>query len=175
MTFSACPREKEIAESLRNGHWPAGCDPELRAHGNNCPRCSDLVLVSQAFQRLRRGTENAAPLIPAGVLWWRAQLRRRNAAIERIGRPITAAQIFALSVNLLVAVGFLASQARHGVRWMSWFSGLPQFPSFHLETLWPAWSFASMKPDWSLTLLIPCAGALLLLSGVVLYLASERQ
>jgi hypothetical protein len=175
MRFRACPREQEIAESLRNGHWPEACNPELRTHVHDCPRCGDFVLVSQAFKRSRRGSENAATLVPSGVLWWRAQLRRRNAAIERIGKPITVAQIFALSMNLLVAVGFLTSQARHGVQWTSWFSELPKSRSFHLETLWPVWSFAAMKPDWSLTLLIPCVGALAILSGVALYLASERQ
>ena len=184
MTFRACSREKEVKESLRRGHWPEGCGEELRAHVQGCRRCDDLVVVALAFRTSRSEAEKAAPVVAPGLLWWRAQLRRRNAAVERISRPIRVAQIFALAVNLVVAVGFLTWQARHGVRWMSWFTGASEWRGLHASALWPTWpslswwslsTFTAMKPDWSLTLLIPVVGALALLSGVAVYLASERQ
>ena len=178
MMFGACSREKEVQESLRRGHWPEGCGEELRAHVEGCRRCDDLVLVTLALRSSRSEAEKAVPVVAPGLLWWRAQLRRRNAAVERIAKPIRVAQIFALSVNLVLAVGFLAWQAQHGVRWMSWFSGAGEWGSRYVGALWPSWSlstFAAMKPEWSLTLLIPVVGALALLSGVVVYLASERQ
>jgi len=37
------------------------------------------------------------------------------------------------------------------------------------------WSSALLNPGWSLTVLIPAAATLALLSGVVVYLASEKQ
>ncbi len=174
MTFRACSREKEVRESLQRGHWPEGCGEELRAHVAECGRCDDLVLVSLALGTSRGEAEKLAPVVAPGLLWWRAQLRRRNAAVERISKPIRVAQIFALAVNLVVAAGFLGWQSRHGVRWISWFTG--EGRGFHAGGLWSSLStLATMKPDWSLALLIPIVGALALLSGVAVYLASERQ
>ena len=172
MTFNSCSRETEVTGLLQNGHWPLACSAELRAHVNACSRCSDLVLVTQAFQQDRIESERIARLNSPGVVWWRAQLRGRNAALEEIARPIRGAQLFALLVNVVVAVGVIVSQARHGFRWLSWFSDVRQTPAFHLGTLW---SFASIRPDWSLMILIPGCSVLILLSGVVLYLALERK
>jgi hypothetical protein len=177
MTFNSCSREKEVAELLRSGHWPLACSPELLAHVRECRRCSDRVLVTQSFQQDRIASERVARLNSPGLVWWRAQLRGRSAALENIAKPIKGAQLFALLVNVVVAAGFVISQVRHGARWPLLLSELPRsqafhFQAFHLTTLW---SFFSMTPDWSLMVLIPGVGALALLSGVVLYLALERR
>jgi len=172
MTLKSCTHEREVTALLQSGHWPLACGPELRAHVDACSRCSDLVLVTEAFQGGRVASEGRARLNSPGVVWWRAQLRQRNTALEQIARPIQGAQIFALIVSVVVAVGFVVSQARHGLGWLSWWSGLRQTQAFHLETLW---SFGSMTSDWSLAVLIAGFGALVLLSGVVLYLAFERK
>jgi len=172
MTFHSCSSEKEVADLLQSGHWPLACSPELRAHLGACRRCSDRVLVTESFQQDRIESERAARLNSPGLVWWRAQLRGRSAALENIAKPIQGAQLFALLVNLVVAAGFVVWQARHGVRWLSWLSELRQSQAFHLETLW---TFSSMTPDWSLMVLVPGLGALALLSGVVLYLALERK
>jgi hypothetical protein len=172
MTWNSCSHEIEVAELLRNGHWPLASAPELRAHVSTCSRCSDLVLITQAFRQSRIESERSARLNSPGVVWWRAQLRQRNAALERIARPIQGAQIFALIVSVSVAVGLVVSQARHGLGWLSWWSGLEQTQAFHLETLW---SFAQITSGWSLAVVIAGGGALALLSGVVLYLAFDRK
>jgi hypothetical protein len=172
MIFKACAREPEVAELLHSGRWPAACSAELDLHVSSCRRCSDLVLVKQAIQSLRVETTSVARLDSPGLLLWRAQLRRRNAAFTSVGRPIASAQIFALLTFILVAAGLVVSQARHGIQWISWFSEAPQMRAFHLETLW---SFSFMRADWNLMILIPTLGALAVLSGVVLYLASEKQ
>src|ERR1035438_4613488 len=87
MMLRRCPREKEVKELVERGHWPQACAPELRAHVNDCRSCGELVLVTSAFQKARIEAAGAAKLGSPGVLWWRAQLRRRNEAVERIGRP----------------------------------------------------------------------------------------
>jgi hypothetical protein len=160
MIFGPCSREKEITEALRNGHWPEACDAELRAHANACRSCSDFVLITQTFERTRIESAKEAGLASPGLLWWRAQLRRRNAALERIARPIAVARIFAWVTTLLVTLGFVVWEYGRGAEWLSWRAELPQFSSF---------------PDWNLVLLIPSLAVLALLSGVALYLASERQ
>lgn len=61
MTFRTCSFEKELAQALKDGHWPEGCGPELRAHVHTCGNCSDLVLVTQTFRQARGESECAAP------------------------------------------------------------------------------------------------------------------
>jgi hypothetical protein len=172
MIFSACSRENEVAELLARGHWPQACAPELRSHIEACPACSDLILVTRAFQSARAEAVSTAKGGSGGALWWRAQLRRRNAAVERAGRPILGAQVFALAVNLLLVAGFLVYQARHGFNWLSWLEQLPQSQPIHFEVLWPSALFTS---GWSFTLLIPVLATLALVGGVAVYLVSENQ
>ena len=175
MTLRSCPHEPEIRQLLERGHWPQACTPELRIHVDSCRACSDLVLVTQAFRSARAISASAAILPSPGVLWWRAQLRRRNAAVERINKPILGAQIFAFSITLLIALGFIISQAKQGLHWISWLASLTQSQAFHWDVLWPFSSLASMKFNTSLIYLIPDLALLALISGVVLYLASDKQ
>jgi hypothetical protein len=180
MTFRSCPHESEINALLERGQWPLAGTAELRAHAASCRTCGDLVLVTQAFRGSRAASVSAANLNAPGVLWWRAQLRRRNAALERMSRPILGAEIFALAITFLIAVGLVISQAKHGLRWLSWFSDTwfsdtQQTKSFHFDSLWSSSALTSVIPDWNLALLIPALAMLALLGGVVLYLASEKQ
>ena len=172
MNLTACPREKEVAALLAQGAWPQASAPELRTHAAACRACADLVLVTQTFQQARAHTAAASPLASPGALGWRAQLRRRNAAVERMARPLLGAQIFALAVNLALAIGFLGWQARHGLSWLTWLEQLPQNSPLHLDALWPSALFTS---GWSPALLIPVLAMLALVGGVVVYLGSEKQ
>jgi hypothetical protein len=165
MMFRACPYEKEVTQALKSGHWPEGCAPELRAHVEECVDCSDLVLLTQAFQHARAESIHEAPSGSPNLLWWRAQLRRRNAATEQMNRPIAIAQSFALVLNVLVAAIFVISQYNHGLRWAAW--GIAPARLAHL--------FFPGSVDWNFPLLIPCVGLLILLSGVVVYVVSEKQ
>jgi hypothetical protein len=172
MTFRPCSREKEVAELLARGHFPLAYTPELHAHLGACRSCADLVLVTQAFQSARASAAAQANLPSPSQLWWRAQLRRRNEAVERVGKPILGAQIFALSVSLVFAVGFLASQATQGIAWLSWLKALPHASALHLEALMPT---DLVNSGWSLMVLIPVLATFALLGGVAVYLASEKQ
>jgi hypothetical protein len=178
MTLRPCSYEKEVTELLARGHYPQACTPELHAHIGACRCCADLVLITCSFKTARAQTAATVNLPSPGLLWWRAQLRRRNAAVERIGKPILGAQIFALCVSILFAVGFLATQATQGLRWLSWFNGLswpsqlPQAPSLHLESVWRVSLF---NFGLSLLVLIPILATLILLGGVAVYFASEKS
>ena len=169
MTFRTCSYEKELAQALKAGHWPQGCLPELRAHVETCANCSDLVLVTQTFQRARSESERAAPVdCSPSLLWWRAQLRRRNAAAKRVARPITIAQTFAWLVTVLVGIVFVASQYRRGLHWASWWTEFVPPRSLHLLP-------GSGQAGWNLLLLISSCAVLALLSGLVVYLVSEKS
>ena len=179
MTLRTCPREKEVNELVALGQWPvaSATAPELRAHVATCRSCRELVLVATAFQHERTQVAGAVRLGPPGVLWWRAQLRQRNAAVERIGRPMLGAHIFALVVNLLLAIGLAVWQARHGVAWLTRLEHLPRTSTIYLSSQWldSLRSSTSFGSDWNWVVLIPAAATLLLLGGAVIYLVSEKQ
>ena len=127
------------------------------------------MLVTQTFCEAR--TQSAAEPISdsPGLLWWRAQLRRRYAVTETVTRPVTIAQTFALAINLVVAAVFVAWQYNHGMHWARWWPEV--MPTRLLHFL----SDASIKPDWNPVLVISTLGAFAVLSGLLVYLASEKS
>ena len=170
MTPFTCPREKELTLALRLGHWPQACSPDLRAHVAGCRTCSDLALVAGSLQAARSAVTAPPHLPTAGALWWRAQLRRRNADIERIARPLLGAQIFAMAMAIVVGAGVLLWAARQGITVGSWFRQLSH--AFDLSALLPDSLVQFGGISW---LLIPVLATLALVSGVVVYFASEKQ
>src|ERR1700761_3827427 len=163
MSLRTCPHEPEIKALLQAGHWPQAAPDELRVHATGCRACADLVLLTQAFQADRAVVSNVAQLPAPGVLWWRAQLRRRNAAIERISRPILGAQIFAIVIAVAAAVAILLVERRQGLRWLS---EIGKSRTFDLSGLLasPA-STQWLGITWNLSSLIPVLAAAVLLGG----------
>lgn len=171
MKLLNCAREPELKELLRQGFWPDACPAELRIHVAECRICSELALVASAVGKERRETMPLARLEAPGALWWRAQLRRRNAAIEKMARPIFGAQVFALIMALMVAAAVLVWQAGN---WSAWIADLPQL--LHFDALLPASMVASMVDSHGiLWIVVPVLATIALLSGVVVYLASQKQ
>jgi len=125
------------------------------------------VLVTETMQAARRQSAELPRLEPAGAIWWRAQLRRRNAAIEKVAKPILGAQLFALAMALVVAVGVAIWQADN---WRAWIEELPR--ALHLDALIPASMGNSSETLW---IVVPVLAMIALLSGVVVYLTSEKQ
>ena len=159
MRFGTCSHEREVVALLRGGQWPAGCGAELREHVAACSRCSELVLIRTAMHGLRARDMAAARLEAPGVIWWRAQLRKRNAALAQVARPLKAAQLFALAVTVSFAAGFGLSELRHSDEWMA-----------RLEST----SRSLSVSGWNLPLAFSGVAALVLLGAVAFYLASDR-
>ena len=167
MTAFGCARENEVMELLRQGFWPEACPPELRAHVEECRACADLVLLTTALTAERKQAMPMARLEAPGALWWRAQLRRRNAAIATMARPIFGAEVFALAMALMVAAVVLVWQAGN---WSEWLHDLPR--ALHLDALLPASNGDSGGMLW---IAVPVLATIALVSGVVVYLVSEKQ
>jgi hypothetical protein len=175
--LSTCSRENEVKDLVARGQWPQASPQELREHVRGCRGCSDLALVAGAFQSARAETVAAAHTVSsqfgsAGALWWRAQLRRRNAAVERIGRPLLGAQIFALAVSLLAAIGFAAFEAHHGIAWLDWLEDLPQSATLHLADLS---SSGLLDSGWFWLVAVSVAATLALLAGAAMFLGTDKQ
>jgi hypothetical protein len=172
MILKPCPRAEELRHHLALCQWPQAAPAELRAHAAACRSCADLALLTETFQRARTASAASAPLTAPGTLWWRAQFRRRQAMAERIARPILGAQILAIAVNVALLVGLLVYQARHGQGWLFGPTQLPQADAFHFNQLWTSGLF---NFGWSPIVTIPALATLVLLSGVAVYLATEKQ
>jgi hypothetical protein len=154
MSWKGCSRLDEVRQVLGKGHWPVACSPELHAHVDGCRQCGDEVLLTTQFQ-LARGTALADARVESpNLICWRAQLRRRDAVLQRAGRPLAAAHMFALIVGLLVAVGVVAEK---------WQNAMAMVPSID-----------ALRGDWGITPLIIGFGVLTMLCGVVVYLTAER-
>ena len=176
MMLASCPHEKEVRQLIAHGQWPAVCPPELRAHVDSCRACGDLVLVAEAFQRARVESLAAAQPVPAAVLLWRAQLRRRYAAVERMGRPLVAAEIFAFAVVMAAAVGFAGFEAHNRAAWATWpfwrewLAQLPHAVASQWTSL-SAGQLAASGWNWMLPALVLATLALL---GGAVYLAADK-
>jgi hypothetical protein len=170
MRIVSCPCEKEIAGLLHRGHWPEACSPELRAHAEACKSCGELILMTQAFRRERAAASAQPRLESAGVLWWRAQLRRRNAALEKIQRPLLGAQVFAVLLALAAAAAFLGSRAKKELGWLGWLADLPR--ALHLEVLVPA---ALQNSAGLAVLAVAVLAVIALAGGFVALTTSEKR
>jgi hypothetical protein len=168
MISKACFRQSEVKELLNHGHWPHACPAELHAHLADCPSCAEFLLVTQAFMQSRAVTASQVILPGAGTIWWRAQLRRRNAAVERMGKPILGAYVFALAFIVVVAAVAGISQLHHG---SNWFDQMSQIAD-RFQTASP---IAASNPGGALTLLIPIFATLALLGAVFFFFAGERK
>jgi hypothetical protein len=169
MKLRGCVREQEVAEILRAGHWPEACDPALRNHVNSCERCEELVLLWQAFQGSRAEAMASANLAHPGTLWWRAQLRRRNEALERVSRPTRWVGGFAFLSALAVMLGFVIWQRQYAEGWLEWLGGLSHSGSFRMASLW------SPAGNWNLVLTVAVFVSVVLFGAIAAYLVSEKS
>ena len=138
------------------------------------------VDAAQRNVRALRGVGGGNRCLPAGarlaapgLLWWRAQIRRRNEALERVERPLVGAQIFTLLLALAAAGGLAAWEARRGLRWFWWST---DEPGGSMKAGWQAfgaeaWAQLQAMGKWDSELLVPIVLMVALLTGVACYLA----
>lgn len=172
MMLRGCPREEELKQVVEAGQWPLACAEDLRAHVDGCSTCGEYLLLTNAFRAARAGTMSAARPSSPGLLWWRAQLRRRNEAVERINRPIVGAQIFALCVTLAAGLGFAVYETRGDGSWLERLARLPHAAAEQLAGLWPD-AAAGSGWGWALPLAAVCA--LALVGSMVVFFSTDRR
>lgn len=168
MRALGCAREREVAALLELGQWPQASPEELRAHAAGCRVCAERVLLTESFRAARAAAMTEPLPASAGALWWRAQLRRRNAALERMAKPLLGAQIFALALTLAAAAGVLVWQLRAGLQAKAWVAGLAR--ALDLGALVP-----NALPAGGLGWLVPLLALLALAGGVAVYWTTEKQ
>jgi hypothetical protein len=171
MMLHSCPYEKELTAALRNGTWPQACGGELRAHVAACRECNDLVLITQSMRQARVESMLAAPLPPPGLLWWKAQLQRRNAALERMNQPIVLTGKIALgsTVGAAIALGLL--NAKDLSAWLHWIARLPSSNTFRLDVLFASSGVMGWVPELAVLGLTAVA----LFGGLAIYLLTAKE
>lgn len=169
----ACAHEPEVKAMLLRGHWPHASDPDLSKHIHACPRCRSQVLLATAFQSDRARAMQAAPVQHPGLVWWRAQLRRREQAFRQVDRSTSTAHVFALVITIVVAVTLFLRQVQTGSGWPAWLS--EPYGTLHSgATSVLASARDGVATDPNLVMLAAGIGVLLLLGAVVVYFASDR-
>jgi len=151
-----CARTAEVQDLLRLGHWPQAAGAELAEHVRGCRKCNEIVLVTLAFGAVKAGAMNAARVEPPALVWWRAQLRRKREAVQRVERPIRVQMFLVLAV---VCAGLvLAFRLSGGVAaWRAWMS--------------TSAGAGSLAPG----LIIAGAVALVMMAGLAVYVGVERK
>lgn len=170
MNLFFCSSEKELEATLRQGRWPHACDPDLRAHVDGCRRCQELALVTQALQRAKSNGEELARLRSAGLLWWRAQLRRRNEAIQSVTEPLAMAEKVGF-FGLLAAFCVLVWQGSRSGFLLYFFQGLSSSGFSSLKELWAVASGANL---WIIVLGASGLGTLALLASFAIFLLRDE-
>ena len=162
-----CSHQEQVTRELRQGKLPELWDDTLRAHIAGCRSCSDLVLVAQALQQDRMQTMQTAQAASAGALWWRAQVRLRNGAMERVTRPIALAEKFALIITAAVVLAVILWKRSQLLGWLVALAAPP-----HSGAL-PAGS--SFIDGWTTILMVASVGTVALCVGLAVYLLREEE
>jgi hypothetical protein len=156
--------------SREGGRAGDDADTDLQHHVDSCPSCADLVVVMSALRAERERVRRTTQVPAAGLVWWRAQLRQRQAAARATAAPVTAVHAATLALAVGAAV-FLAWTAARNV-------GVPDAGAY-LPAL-PAWLSASTTDGGTASSLTRYALALgaaawLILAPVALYFALRRD
>ncbi|HTW57403.1 MAG TPA: hypothetical protein VMD99_04710 [Terriglobales bacterium] len=114
MNPSECEREPEILQAIRNGD----ASPDLVAHAQTCPVCSEVWLIAKFLQE---ETQLAAPelreLPDPGLIWRKAQAGAREQALAKATLPIRMMRTCALVLAIL-GMPWLVPQLIHALAWL---------------------------------------------------------
>jgi hypothetical protein len=172
-----CPRSAEVAAAVAGGSGaslcacaPDGGDSELHQHVAGCPACADLALVMSSLRSERERSRREAVVPSAGLVWWRAQLRQRQAAARTAAAPVTVLHALTLSLAVVFAVFLVWTLARTaGMPGVA--LGLPALPAWAAAVS----SEATTAPSLVRYGVILGATAWLILGPVALYFALRRD
>lgn len=181
MSIRTCRHEQAVLAAVTAGQWPAACDPALRAHAAGCRSCAETAAITQALRQAGEQARQAARLPSPGILWWRAQLRRRQQAVAQATLPVALAERVVAVVTLLGLAGALLWQRAGIAAWfLAWrrgvaANGLAQGLLDGLHSSDAGALAASLDAHWTTPLLIAALCTLAGLAGLAAYLMAERE
>ena len=168
MRLRTCLRESEMSDALRSGRWPLACGSALRAHVEQCEVCRATALIAEFLKQDRSAAMEAMPRATPGLLWWRAQIVQRQAAIRRASQPVRYAVALALASSLAVVIAIVLRLRSQLADWISSIAVLP--------TSTPPDSAWSQFAIWTPLVLISIAFAVIAsIGGVAMYAVVHRE
>jgi hypothetical protein len=175
MNLPFCSQEEKIAKLVKARRWPQDADPELVAHAGKCSRCHEALFAVQMLQQLRASDIKRAPVGSPGALWWRAQLRRRNGAVEQMAKPLVWAERLAFISMLCIAAGIAFQQWTPIRHWFNSLKAAGENQLFYSTINW----FLTINEN-SLTSFAMLAGlaglaAIVCVGGLTLFLSDRSQ
>ena len=108
MTTPECPREQDVINAIVSGRWPDRCDESLCTHVAECEVCKELVEVASVLRVDHDGLRDEMSLPSAGQVWWRAAIRARLEASQRVAQPMS--WIFGISLACAAGLAIAAVQ-----------------------------------------------------------------
>jgi anti-sigma factor RsiW len=176
MSAPDCPREQDVINAIVTGQWPDRCEESLCAHAAECAVCKELVDVTSMMRLDREGLHEEMSLPSAGQVWWRAAIRARLEASERVAQPFS--WLFGVSVACAAGLAIALVQLLWSPMQAAWGSSSPG--------AWAAWlDLESSRLLLTVTNLAPLtmtgmlvflvATACLLLAPLALYFALSDE
>lgn len=105
MKTPECPREQDVINAIVTARWPDRCDESLSGHVAECDVCRELVEVTSVMRLDRDGLHEEMSLPSAGQVWWRAAIRARLEASQRVAQPLS----WLFGVSVACAVGLVVA------------------------------------------------------------------
>ncbi len=164
-----CMRTADVLAAMTAGQEPELSNDELRQHADACESCREMVTVVSALRSERERVRRTTTVPSAGLVWWRAQLRRRQQAALRATAPVTAVHAAAIVAAVVLAVVLATSVAP--------FVGMPSLSGFMPSMASLAEASQALSTQFPLLRYGVMLGvtAWLILGPVALYFALRRD
>ena len=95
-----CPEESGVVDAAR---LDSALPVDLAAHAAACPACSE-ALIAVSFL-LDASAPEASAVPPAGLVYWKAELRTRRERTEQALRPLRWTEAGSVGVLAIFSVG----------------------------------------------------------------------
>lgn len=171
MRAKGCAREQDVVNAVRAAAGSGIADPDLREHARDCPACAAIAELARALVAERQAAHAEARIPSSAVVWWRAEMRRRQEATRRVERPIAAV----LAVTAISIAAFVVAVVPLFAGWLrSWSpllaESLPDVSLPSLVDFQPSPETVSLLSSPLALTMIVCTLALLILAPVAIYL-----
>jgi predicted anti-sigma-YlaC factor YlaD len=112
-----CPFEARLVADIAAGRSIDTC-PELQEHLAACAGCRELAEVATLLAEDGSAAQGELAVPPAGLVWWRAQLRVRQAAATQAQQAMTVVQAIAAAATVAALAALATLSWRLVGPWM---------------------------------------------------------
>lgn len=164
-----CDREQDVLDAITARRWPDRCDRELSEHVAGCAVCRDLAEITLAIAAERDAAWSDGHIPPAGVVWWRAQLRAREDKARAATRPVAFVHGVAASVAVWLIVSIY--RALPAGYWSEWLASITSSLPRYTFTMADIARIAAAVPG----ILLVLVAVWLVLAPVAIYFAAADE